>query len=134
MIYGVDAVGHLSRRCVMLKFNLGSGGFYMADVGTGCTFHGSELKLILGVSWSGVWLTLLLQYGHCRLGRSEATLPIPHTALRGLRLVGAILIHRPNCIVTCVLTTLCSYVSPPVGTAQGRCIKSPPKNSVRYFS
>ena len=66
----------------MLKFNLGPGGFYMADVGTGCTLHGSEIKLILGVSWSGVWLTLLLQYGECRLGRPEVTLPIPHTALR----------------------------------------------------
>ena len=79
----------------MLKFNLGSGGLYMADVGTGCTSHGSDLKLILGVSWSGVCLTLLLQYGDCRLGRSEVTLPIPHTALRGLRLVGAILNRRP---------------------------------------
>ena len=44
----------------MLKFKLGFGGFYMADVGTGCTLYGSDLKLILGVSWSGVWLTLLL--------------------------------------------------------------------------
>ena len=95
----------------------GSGGFSMADVGTGCTLHGSDLKLILGVSWSGVWLTLLLQYGDCRLGRPEVTLPIPHTALRGPASGWGHPQSSASCIVACVLTTLCSYVSTPVGTA-----------------
>ena len=111
------AVGHLSWRCVLLKFNLGFEGFYMADVGTGCTWHGSDLRLLLGVSWSGVWLTLLLQYGDCRLGRPEVTLPIPYTALRGPASGWGHPQSSASCIVACVLTTLCSYVSNPVGTA-----------------
>ena len=86
MIYGVDAVGHLSRRCVMLRFHLllrSLEGFYMADGGTGCTLVASVwLMLILGSSWLGVWLTLLLQYGVCRLGRSKVAIP-SHTQLFG---------------------------------------------------
>ena len=32
----------------MLKFNLGPGGYYMAEIGTGCTLHGFLLKINLG--------------------------------------------------------------------------------------
>ena len=93
----------------------------MADVGIGCILVRCVVDVALAV-WRMPTGSAGGDTSHPTHSSSAACVWLGPSSIVGL-------LHRSS-----RPTTLCSHVSAPVGTAQGRCLKSRTKNSVRHFN